>query len=103
MAAKWKPKIRFVPEWGPNRMREIEEFIKKEFGYSDGELENLEVLDYDSLVAFYTEIIKETIGDYAWEKLGSYIDIDAMIRDDIMSGYITKFKFKGETLYLREV
>lgn len=103
MAGRWKPRIRFDPEWGLERMKKIEEFVKEEFGYSDEELENLEVLDYDTLRAFYEAMVKELIGEPAWERIGDYIDIDAMIQDDIKSGYITRFEFEGDTLYLREV
>ena len=99
---QYKPKVYFHTEFGPQFMKEVEETIKKELGYTDEELEGLEVLTWDDLVADYENYVKELIGGEAWERLGPYIDVEAMIKDDITSGWITELKAGSWKLYLRE-
>ena len=82
--------------------RKVEEIIKKELGYTDEELENLEIFTWDDLVAEYEETVKAMMGDELWEKLKYYIDIEGMIKDDLLSGNISKIKVKFWTLYVRE-
>ena len=98
----YKPKAFFHTEFGPQLMKEVEEIIKKELGYTDEELEGLEVLTWNDLVAEYENYVKELIGEETWERLGPYIDIEAMIKDDIIGGWITEFEVRGGKLYLRE-
>ena len=102
METQYKPRVFFYTEFGPEFMKEVEETIKKELGYTDEELEGLEVLTWDDLVAEYENNIKELIEAEAWEILGPYIDVEAMIKDDITSGWITEFKVGSWKLYLRE-
>ena len=102
METVYKPKAFFHTEFGPEFMKRVEDTIKKELGYSDEELKGLEVLTWDDLVAEYEETVRSMIGNDAWEKLGYYVDIEAMIKDDILSGYITEIKVDGWTLYVKE-
>ena len=102
MGERYQPRIRIYPEFGSDLKREIEEYVKRELGYSDEDLENLEVYDLKTLVAQYEEIIEEMIGSDAWKRLSGYIDVEAMIRDDVISGYLTEFEVRGLKLFLRE-
>jgi len=98
----YKPKAFFHTEFGPEFMKMVEDAIKEELGYTDEELENLEVFTWDDLVAEYEGTVKAMIGDELWEKLGYYIDIEGMIKNDLLSGNISKIKVKFWTLYVRE-
>ena len=98
----YKPRAFFHTEFGPEFMKRVEDTIKTELGYTDEELENLEILTWDDLVVDYEEAVKAMIGGDVWERLGYYIDIEAMIKDDILSGYITEVEVDGWTLYVRE-
>ena len=102
MEAVYKPRAFFHTEFGPEFMKRVEDTIKTELGYTDEELENLEILTWDDLVVDYEEAVKAMIGDEAWEKIGYYIDIEEMIRSDVISGYITEIKVGEWTLYVKE-
>jgi len=52
------------------------------------EKEEIEIYTLKEIIEHYEELVEEWIGKEAWEKLGFYIDIEAMIRDDIYSGYL---------------
>ena len=92
----------FHTEFGEEYMEKVEECIKNELGYSDEELENLEVLTWDDLVRDYENSLEEMLGKELWEKLSYYIDVEEMIADDILSGGIFEIKVDGQTLYVRE-
>ena len=102
METVYKPRAFFRTEFGPEFMKRVEDTIKTELGYTDEELENLEILTWDDLVVDYEEAVKAMIGEEVWEKLGAYIDVEAMIQDDIIGGYITEIKVGEWTLYVRE-
>jgi len=96
------PRAFFHTEFGEEFMEKVEEYIKNELGYSDDELGYLEVLTWDDLVRDYEETLKDMIGEDLWEMLSYYIDIEAMINDDVLGGSVTEIRVDGEKLYVRE-
>ena len=99
---RWRPCINLGHFSIPSSILRVEDTIKEELGYTDKELENLEVFTWDDLVAEYEGAVRIAIGSDLWDKLGYYINIEAMVRDDILSGYITEFEVEGQKLYLKE-
>ena len=89
----------YVGGFDDKDVKELLEYIKKELGYSEEDLEYSTIYDYDSLYDRFEEWLKESLADL-WEKLKYYIDIDKMIRDEINYGGIIEFEFKGKKLYL---
>jgi len=80
-------------------LEEVKKFIQKEFGYTDEELESVEILDENQIIEYFEEYVKELIGENAWRQIGHYIDIEDMIHDDLMGGYLEKIEYKGKTYY----
>ena len=96
------PRAYFYTDFCEEFTERIEEYIKNELGYSDEELGNLEVLTWDDLVRDYEEMLEDMLGSDLWEKLGSYIDVEAIIDDDILGGWISEIEVDGQKFYVRE-
>jgi len=83
-------------------MVELTEGLKKrimeEYGYSREEVEGLEVYTREELEDYLWDLLTEIHGKDI-EQLLYYVDFDALIRDDEVSGYLEKIEHKGETLY----
>jgi len=96
------PRAYFHTEFSEEFMEKVEECIMTCLGYDEADLPWLEVFTIDDLIKDYEEMLKDMLGEDLWEKLSYYIDIEAMIRDDVLSGYIFEIKVDGQTLYVRE-
>ena len=96
------PRAYFRTEFGEEFMDKVEEEIMTSLGYDEADLPYLEVLTWDDLVRDYENSLEEMLGKELWEKLSYYIDVEAMIVDDILSGYIFEIEVDRQTLYVRE-
>ena len=93
-------KLETRPEFDTATTRELEEYLKREFGLTDDELEFIVVYTEEALIEYYDEFFEEEIGADLWGRLRPYVNIEAMIKDDVLSGYITPFEFKGRKMYI---
>jgi len=81
--------------------KEVKKIIQKEMKYSDEEMQDLEVYDDDEIIEYFEELIKNEIGVLRWEWLSRFIDIKAMIEDEVAGGELMRVCYKGKYYYFR--
>ena len=78
----------------------MKEKIAKMLGYEENEIE---VFDEEGIKEYYEETLEEMLGKELFDKLISYIDVWAMINDDILSGFLMEVEVNGKKYYVMEV